>query len=128
MTDPDDAPEGLAELLADHSDAVVATVQRLRTAVHEAHPLLSERVRLGWRSINYRDDDAGFVCAIFPLVDRAQLVFEHGARLPDPRGLLTGGGRQVRVLEFRSAAAVDPAVVTEYLDLAVEFGIARRSG
>jgi hypothetical protein len=34
----------------------------------------------------------------------------------------------VRVLEFRDESAVDPDVVTEYLDLAVEFGITRRSG
>jgi hypothetical protein len=122
------APDDLDVLLADHSDAVVATVQRLRAALHEAHPLLTERVRLGWRSINYRDDDAGFVCAIFPVVDRVQLVFEHGARLPDPHGLLTGTGQQVRVLEFRDESDVDPAVITEYLDLAVEFGTARRSG
>jgi hypothetical protein len=127
MTDPAD-PEHLDALLADHSAAVAATVQRLRTVLGEAHPLLTERVHLGWRSINYRDDDAGFVCAIFPGLDRVQLVFEHGARLADPRGLLTGTGRQVRVLEFRDESAVDPDVVTEYLDLAVEFGITRRSG
>ncbi len=126
-TDDATPADELDALLADSSDAVVDTVQRLRAALRAAHPGLAERVRLGWRSINYRDEAAGFVCAIFPTPDRVQLVFEHGARMPDPHGMLTGTGRQVRMIEFTDARAVDPAVVAEYLDLAVELGAALRS-
>jgi hypothetical protein len=113
-------------LLRDHTDTVAATARRLRTVVLDAQPQLSERVRTGWHSLNYRDPDAGFVCAVFPGADRVQLVFEHGARLPDPRGLLTGTGRQVRVLLFATPEDVDPGVVTEFLDLAVDLRAARR--
>ena len=115
------------ELLADHSDAVIATAQRLRAVVLEAHPQLVERARPGWHSINYRDPAAGFVCAIFPAAERVQLVFEHGARLPDPEARLSGTGRQVRTLEFPAGSAVDAAVVAEFLDLAVELGVALRA-
>ena len=118
---------GADELLSEHPDAVTTTAQRLRAVLLDAHPQLEERVRRGWHSINYRDPVAGFVCAVFPTADRVQLVFEHGARLPDPHGLLTGDGRQVRVIDFRSKDDVDPAVVTEYLDLAVAVGGARRA-
>ncbi len=114
------------DLLAAHTDAVAATARRVRDVVLDAHPQLAERVRPGWHSLNYSDPAAGFVCGVFPLADRVQLAFELGARLPDPDGLLSGSGRTVRTLEFSSVEAVDPAVVTGFLDLAVELGAALR--
>ena len=116
------------ELLAAHRDAVAATARRLREVILEGQPQLTERVRHGWHSINYSDAAAGFVCAVFPQADRVQLVFERGALLPDPDGLLGGSGRTVRTLDFSSATDVDPAVVMAFLDLAVELGAALRSG
>jgi hypothetical protein len=116
------------DLLAAHSDAVAATARRLRQVLLDGHPQLVERVRRGWHSINYHDPAAGFVCAVFPQADLVQLVFERGAILPDPGGRLSGTGRTVRTLEFTRAADVDPAVVLEFLDLAVELGAALRTG
>ena len=83
-------------------------------------------MRPGWHAINYRDPAAGFVCAIFPRADPVQLALVRGARLPDPDGLLTGSGKQLRMLVFASAADVDEDVVTRYLDLTVELGSALR--
>ena len=116
------------ELLGEHPGGVAATAQRLRTVLLDAHPQLEERVRRGWHSINYRDPVAGFVCALFPGAERVQLVFEHGARLPDPAGRLTGTGRQVRALEFTAPDEVEPAVVVPFLDHAVELGAGLRAG
>ena len=115
------------ELLSEHPDAVTTTAQRLRAVLLDAHPQLEERVRRGWHSINYRDPAAGFVCALFPRAERVQLVFEQGARLPDPEGRLTGTGRQVRALEFTAPDEVDPAVVVPFLDHAVELGAGLRA-
>ncbi|SET69816.1 DUF1801 domain-containing protein [Geodermatophilus poikilotrophus] len=114
------------DLLSEHPEAVAATAQRLRTALLEAHPQLEERVRRGWHSINYRDPVAGFVCAVFPTADRVQLVFEHGARLPDPEGRLSGTGKQVRTLDLSAPEEVDVAVVATFLDHAVELGAGLR--
>ncbi len=115
------------DLLADHPDAVVRTAQRLRDVLLEAQPDLVERARGGWHSVNYTHPAAGFVCALFPTADRVDLVFERGALLPDPDGRLTGTGRQVRVLPFGAEAEVDAAVVTEFLDLAVDVGVGLRA-
>ena len=79
-------------------------------------------MRRGWHSINYRDPVAGFVCALFPTADRVQLVFEHGARLPDPERRLSGTGRQVRALDLTAPDQVDAEVVGTFLDHAVELG------
>ena len=115
------------DLLSEHPDAVAATAQRLRAVLLDAHPQLEERVRRGWHSINYRDPVAGFVCAVFPTADRVQLVFEHGARLPDPDRRLSGTGRQVRALDLTAPDQVDAEVVGTFLDHAVELGAALRA-
>ena len=112
-------------LLADHPDVVVCTTQRLREVLLTAHPELVERARTGWHSINYTHPAAGFVCALFPSTDHVDLVFEHGARLPDPDGRLTGETRQVRTLRCPAGADVEPEVVTEFLDAAVELRAGR---
>ncbi len=114
--------QAVEDLLANHCDAVIALARQLRAVILGAHPRFAERARPGWHSINYRDPAAGFVCALFPRADRVQLVFEHGARLPDPQGRLSGTGRQVRSLEVPVGTAVEPDVVGHYLDLAVELG------
>ncbi len=114
-------------LLADHPDDVVATAQRLRDVLLSAQPDLTERARTGWHSINYTHPDAGFVCALFPAADRVDLVFEHGALLPDPQRRLTGTTRQVRTLPVPAGGSPDEAAVVELLDAAVELGAARRA-
>ena len=115
-------------LLAEHPDAVVRTAQELREVLLDAHPDLVERARTGWHSVNYAHPDAGFVCALFPAVDRVDLVFERGALLPDPGGHLTGTTRRVRTLRVPAGGTVDRRVVVELLDAAVELGAARRAG
>jgi hypothetical protein len=116
----------LDDLLTDHSEPVAGTVLQLRAVLLGGRPELVERVRTGWHSVNYHHPAAGFVCAVFPYADRVQLVFEHGAVLPDPDHRLTGTGRQVRALEFATEADVDAEVVLEFLDLAVEVGAGTR--
>jgi hypothetical protein len=117
----------LDALLADHPDPVSDLVLRLREVLLTGQPSLMERVRPGWHSVNFHDPVAGFVCALFPLADRVQLVFERGALLPDPHHRLGGTGRQVRTLEFTAPEDVDAEVVLEFLDLAVDVGARMRA-
>jgi hypothetical protein len=74
--------------------SVVGMVSRVR-------PDLYPEVKRGWKSVNFRHGKAGFVCAVFPYVDRVALVFERGRLLSNDAGLLTGAGSQVRFIPFR---------------------------
>ena len=76
------------ELLAGYPPAVRRTAERLRVVVGRAVPTLVERTLPGWRAIAFRDPHAGHVCGIFPNEREVRLYVEHGARLPDPDGLL----------------------------------------
>jgi hypothetical protein len=118
--------DAVDDLLAEHPEDVVHTAQRLRNVLLEAHPDLVEQARPGWHSINYRHPSAGFVCALFPYADRVDLVFEHGTLLPDPDGRLSGSTRQVRTLLLPAGAEIEPDVIVEFLDAAVELGVGLR--
>jgi hypothetical protein len=87
-----------------HAYEVAAWV---REAVLEADPDLTERVYRGWRGVGFRHPEAGYVCGIFPGDEAVELLFEHGASLPDPDGILGGEGTQTRVIRV---AAPDPTL------------------
>ncbi|MGY1806550.1 DUF1801 domain-containing protein [Blastococcus sp. SYSU D00669] len=116
-------PPEVQQLLDEHTDGVARTALELRRVLLEGHPELTERVRPGWHSLNYRHPTAGYVAGLFPLADRVRLVLERGAELPDPEGRLRGEGlRTVRYLEVVDEDDVDRELVLELVDLAVGLG------
>lgn len=68
-----------------------------RAEVRAADPDFTEHIYRGWDGIGFRHPEAGYVCAVYPREERVELLFEHGASLVDPEGLLTGSGTQTRV-------------------------------
>jgi hypothetical protein len=78
----------------------IGALSRSLADLIEAVPGLSGAVRLGWRSINFRHEQAGHICAIFPHADRVSLYFEHGRLLDDPDGLLEGDLKKGRFVKL----------------------------
>ena len=98
-----------------------------RAEVLAAEPSFEERIYRGWRGIGFRHPEAGYVCGLFPQEEVVQLVFEHGAAMVDPDGLLQGDGAQTRHLTIRAAdeeagrairTIVEQAVAERLLDRA----------
>ena len=114
-----------AELLDEHTPEIAALADELRRVVRAALPEATERVYPGWHGFGYVDPDAGYVCGIFPMANRVKLGFEHGAALPDPDGLFTAGGRQVRYVELQPGDEIEVAAITDLIADAVELGIQR---
>jgi hypothetical protein len=75
----------------------------VRELLLTTEPDLVERVYPGWDGIGFRHPDGGYVCAIYPRENEqaVRLLFEHGARLEDPDGLLEGDGTQTRFIRIR---------------------------
>jgi hypothetical protein len=112
---------GFDEVLAEHSDEVAALTRELRATILRAHPQLTEQVYAGWGGLGFHHPAAGYVGALFLRDGEVVVGFEHGAELPDPHGLLEGGGRRVRYLRFVPArSSPSPAQLVEYVDLAVD--------
>lgn len=80
-----------------------------RGIVLEAEPDFTERVYRGWGGIGFRHPSAGYICALYPRPQGdVRLLFEYGAALPDPEGVLEGEGTQTRYLTL-TAPGVDAA-------------------
>lgn len=111
-----------SSLLDEHSQEVVELTQTIRGVVRSALPRVKEKINLGWGGLGYHHPDAGYVAGIFPGEDQVRLGFEHGVELPDPAGMLTGEGSQLRyvTIEAWDEALRDP--ITDLLDAAVEYG------
>jgi hypothetical protein len=110
--------EVLAYLRNEHpelSDLAVWT----RSAVLAADPDLTERVYRGWRGVGFRHPEAGYICAIYPRSEWIVLLFEHGAALPDPDGVLLGDGKQTRFFRIGEPSEEVAQRITAYVQQAV---------
>mgnify|MGYP001581345012 FL=1 len=94
----------------------------------KAVPALSEAAYPGWKAVGFRHAKAGYVCGVFPSAVGVRLIFEHGAKLADPDGLIKGAGRvkQVRYVTIRSPADIKVRALTRLVRAAVAHGLARR--
>lgn len=61
----------------------------------------------------------GYFCGIFPRLGVAQVGFEFGAALPDPDGLLSGGGAQLRYVMLIPGAPFPERALAALLEAAV---------
>jgi len=115
------------ELLAGHVPEVRALAEALLALARETLPAdVREVVYRGWHAVGLRDPRAGYLGGVFPLEDRVRLLFEHGVELDDPEGVLTGDGRQVRVVELRPGDPVPEDAIRALLHQALAVGAARR--
>jgi hypothetical protein len=91
-----------------------------RGVVLEAEPDFAERVYRGWHGIGFRHPEAGYVCAIYPRDDdHVDLLFEHGASLADPDGLLAGEGAQTRFYRVKARNEATAAAIRMLVQQAV---------
>jgi hypothetical protein len=84
-----------------------------------AEPDLSERLYPGWQGVGFHHPEAGYVCAVYPAGERPLLLFEHGAALEDPDGVLVGDGSQTRSLPLDLPSDDLAPRIREFLGLAV---------
>jgi hypothetical protein len=120
-------------LLADFSPPVRALAERVLALVTAHVPGVELRAYPGWRGIGLCDAQSGYFCGVFPRHEEGvgargeclRVLFEHGAALPDPDGVLTGGGRQTRWATLRPGEPVPDAALLRMVDAALLYGAAR---
>ncbi|MEO8686044.1 MAG: DUF1801 domain-containing protein [Devosia sp.] len=72
--------DNLATLLAPLPPRIGELTRQL-VALLAGHPGVEGRVMTGWKSINFRHRQAGYICGVFPNAERVALYFEHGRLL-----------------------------------------------
>jgi hypothetical protein len=115
------------DVLRPFPEDVRTTAEHLRQVVLQAIPTATEHPYLGWKGIGYRDPQAGYFAGIFPQPDHVRLLFEHGAALDDPDGMLVGDDvRQVRWIVVRPNSRIPRTEIGRMLDRTVIHGSTRR--
>jgi DNA transformation protein len=116
-----------ADILRPFPPAVRALAGRVRAVVKRAAPTLGEVPYPGWKAIGFRHEEAGYVCGVFPTREGVRLIFEHGAALDDPDGMLEGKGRvrQVRYVTMLKDADVRVRALTRLVRAALAHGLVR---
>lgn len=104
------APAQVAEFIAKFDPSVAKLIRSCRAAVRKRMPAVNELVydNNNFFVIGYCSTECASDC-IISLAANAHAVtlfFYYGARLPDPAGILQGGGNQVRSIRMESAATL----------------------
>ena len=106
-------------ILTGHTPEVREIAEALCGLVRVAVPEASEAAYPSWHGLGYRHPQSGYFCAIFPQQDYVKLGFEFGVLLPDPDGLLDGGGKQVRYVNIRQLADIPAEAIRKLIQAAL---------
>lgn len=105
----------ISEILRPHPEEILEIVQELRVMIKESFPDWEERGYPVWKAIGFRDPIQGYVCGLFPFLDRVDLVFEWGVLLKDPKKKLLGQGKQIRYLRYHSRSEIVSKLILDFL-------------
>jgi hypothetical protein len=114
-------------ILTGHTPEVREICERLRSLVRNAVPEASEAAYPTWHGIGYRHPQSGYFCAIFPHHNQVKLGFEYGILLPDPEGLLSGKGKQVRYVLISQLADIRPEAINDLIHAAISLPAEREA-
>jgi hypothetical protein len=106
-------------ILTGHSPEVRELCEALRSLVRVEVPDAIEVAYPSWHGIGYHHPSCGYFCAIFPMNDYVKLGFEFGVLLPDPDGLLTGDGKQVRYAIIQQQADIRVEAIRKLIQAAL---------
>jgi hypothetical protein len=90
------------ELTRDLPPGILSVISELRSIIRLSIPNATEKVNMGWRSLNYSHPQVGYFCGLFPFADGVEVAFEFGVLLPDPDGFFDRRGGQVCFARIRS--------------------------
>jgi hypothetical protein len=118
------AEQQLASYIGKFDPANQKLIRSVRAAMRKRLPTAHELVydNYNFFVIGYspteRPSDAIF--SIAAAAKGVSICFLHGARLPDPDKLLSGGGKQVRFLRLPNAKVLSQPEVTRLMTSAIE--------
>jgi hypothetical protein len=103
-----------------------AIVERLDQIIHRAAPTVETLPKYGGTLYTLKPDEKeGQFCGVFPYKDHVQLAFSNGTALKDPKHVLAGTGKFRRHINFSGLQEIDPAILGELLDYAVEYSLSQ---
>jgi hypothetical protein len=117
--DPIRVPDQVESYLREQHPATADVALWTCRAVAAADPDLTPRVYRGWQGIGFRHTEAGYVCGVFPKGGSVELLFERGASMADPEGVLIGEGTQTRLIRVDGPSDELAGVIVRYVQQAI---------
>jgi len=103
--------------------SLAPVVARLDALIREVVPTVSTVPKYGGMLYTLAPDEKeGQFCGIFPYDEHVQLSFTRGDRLDDPGGMLDGGGKYRRHLDFADEAHIPEGDVKRFVEQASRAG------
>jgi len=103
----------------------------LRKVIHEADPDIVEEVK--WKKPSKPEGTAvwshdGHVLIVNAFKEKVSMVFDEGARLPDPKKLFNWGleGKKWRGIDFKEGDKINEAALKSLIRAAVAFNVAKK--
>lgn len=116
----------VAGFIAKFDPAVQKLIRSCRAAVRGRLPTAYELVydNYNFFVIGYSSTERASDCILSLASDMhgVTLFFYYGARLPDPHGILLGGGNQVRSIRMATAAVLRRPEVEAVIQAAIDYG------
>ena len=106
-------------LFAAYGPAVAFLAGEMAALIERTVPSARWAVRRGWQCVAYTHPDVGYFCGVFPREDAVQVGFEFGVLLPDPYGVLSGSGAQLRYVMLTPGEPVPEVALAGLLRAAV---------
>ena len=114
----------LRSFIAKFSPSDQRRIRAVRAAVRKRFPTAHELVydNYNFLVIGYSPTErpSDGILSVVARANRVAICLFHGAKLPDPQGILRGAGKQVRFLTVESAATLGRADVRSLVSAAVE--------
>ena len=114
----------LLSYIASYDPHISSLTLALREVVLEEAPEAIESISRGYAlaigfSFTGKPLKDGF-CHIVTYSSHVNLGFNHGARLPDPNGVLIGKGKSIRHITIRNQSELERPFIRRYLQTAIE--------
>ena len=113
------ADEERRAFLAAYGPAVASLAEEAAALIERTIPSARWAVRRGWQCLACTHPDVGYFCGVFPRSDSVQVGFEFGVLLPDPHGVLSGSGSQLRYVMLAPGEPLPEAALVGLLEAAV---------
>lgn len=103
-----------------------AIVKRLDQIIRRSAPKAEAVRKYGGTLYTLKPDEKeGQFCGVFPYKDHVQLAFRNGTALKDPEQVFVNTGKFRRHINFSDLYEIDPAVLRELIDSAVEYSLSQ---
>jgi hypothetical protein len=114
------------DFLSSYDETVAECAELLCDKIARLVPHAQREVYPGWKVVGFSIDGGmkSSFAGVAPQRNHVNLLFNHGASLPDPEGILEGAGKGIRHIKIRSVKDARAERLNRYIKAAAKLALA----